>query len=362
MTAYVACVWVCLVVVVLQQQVAGFTLTNAVTRRRCSTLFMGRAAAVRAATKAKTDGAKAKNNARFAKKIIMAVKAGGADPDKNRALGQVIADAKVANVPKDVVTRNIEKASAAATADFKSSVFEFYGHGGCGLIVNVLTDNDNRAAADVNLVAKKQLLKNAAMNSVLFKFDTKARLNLQKAIEEDQLMEVCLEVRACVRAVPFLCDGLHGAHFPLAPPHRPTPRPPGGRGRLRAADRGGREPLGSPGGGPGVHLRGREGHGGLARRPARGGLRPRDVAGVRPQGTRLDALFPPRPHVAAPTQRTLFFFAPPCPCTVLFSCRQEGVVDLGDEDFDKNMEAIDAFLALDDVDSVEHNINMTGDD
>ena len=156
---------------------------------------MGRAAAVRAATKAKTDGAKAKNNARFAKKIIMAVKAGGADPDKNRALGQVMADAKVANVPKDVVTRNIEKASAAATADFKSSVFEFYGHGGCGLIVNVLTDNDNRAAADVNLVAKKQALKNAAMNSVLFKFDTKARLNLQKAIEEDQLMEVCLEVR-----------------------------------------------------------------------------------------------------------------------------------------------------------------------
>ena len=227
MTAYVACVWVCLVVVVvLQQQVAGFTLTNAVTRRRCSTLFMGRAAAVRAATKAKTDGAKAKNNARFAKKIIMAVKAGGADPDKNRALGQVIADAKVANVPKDVVTRNIEKASAAATADFKSSVFEFYGHGGCGLIVNVLTDNDNRAAADVNLVAKKQLLKNAAMNSVLFKFDTKARLNLQKAIEEDQLMEVCLEVRACVRACvpcPSFATVFTVLTFPLPPPTAPPP-------------------------------------------------------------------------------------------------------------------------------------------
>ena len=194
MSAYVV---ICLVLLLVshEQWVAGFSLTNAVVRRRGSTLFMGRAAAVRAATKAKTDGAKAKNNARFAKKIIMAVKAGGADPDKNRALGQVMADAKVANVPKDVVTRNIEKASAAATADFKSSVFEFYGHGGCGLIVNVLTDNDNRAAADVNLVAKKQALKNAAMNSVLFKFDTKARLNLQKAIEEDQLMEVCLEVR-----------------------------------------------------------------------------------------------------------------------------------------------------------------------
>ena len=51
--------------------------------------------AVRAATKAKTDSAKAKNNGRFAKKIIMAVKAGGADPEVNRNLAGVIADAKV---------------------------------------------------------------------------------------------------------------------------------------------------------------------------------------------------------------------------------------------------------------------------
>lgn len=55
-----------------------------------SQLFMGRAAAVRANTKAKTDAAKAKNNGRFVKKIIMAVKAGGTDVDTNRQLAQVL--------------------------------------------------------------------------------------------------------------------------------------------------------------------------------------------------------------------------------------------------------------------------------
>ena len=60
-------------------------------------------------------------------------------------------------------------------------------------MVNVLTDNDNRAAAEVNLVAKKNALKPAAMNSVAFKFDTKARLNVQTMIDEDSLMERCIE-------------------------------------------------------------------------------------------------------------------------------------------------------------------------
>lgn len=124
----------------------------------------------------------------------MAVKAGGGtDPEKNRQLGQVIAEAKVNNVPKDVITRNIEKGNAAATVDFKTSIFEFYGHGGVGFLINVLTDNDNRAASEVNLVAKKNVLKSAAMNSVNFKFDTKARLNLKTVIDEDSLMELCLE-------------------------------------------------------------------------------------------------------------------------------------------------------------------------
>lgn len=67
-----------------------------------SPLFMGRAAAVRAATKSKTDAKKAKVNAVYGKKIIMAVKQGGPDPDSNRALGDLIKAAKANSVPVDV--------------------------------------------------------------------------------------------------------------------------------------------------------------------------------------------------------------------------------------------------------------------
>jgi hypothetical protein len=70
---------------------------------RPSPLFMGRAAAVRAATKSKTDGKKAKVNAVFGKRIIMAVKMGGSpDPNANRSLADVIKQAKSNNVPVDV--------------------------------------------------------------------------------------------------------------------------------------------------------------------------------------------------------------------------------------------------------------------
>ena len=66
-------------------------------------LFMGRAAAVRAATKSKTDAKKAKTNAVFGKKIIMAVKAGGSpDPIANKKLGDIIKQAKANSVPVEV--------------------------------------------------------------------------------------------------------------------------------------------------------------------------------------------------------------------------------------------------------------------
>jgi hypothetical protein len=70
---------------------------------RLSPLFMGRAAAVRAATKNKSDARKAKTNAVFGKRIIMAVKQGGGpDPNSNRMLGDIIRQAKANSVPVDV--------------------------------------------------------------------------------------------------------------------------------------------------------------------------------------------------------------------------------------------------------------------
>lgn len=160
---------------------------------RSSSLFMGRAAAVRANTKARTDGAKAKTYGIFAKRIISSVKVGGPDASVNRQLGAVLADAKAANVPSDVIKRNIEKASSTSTADYKSFVFEYIGPGGTYIIVNVATDNNNRASQDVALVCKKNILKSGTSGSVLFQFLTKARLDINKVLDEDELMNICLE-------------------------------------------------------------------------------------------------------------------------------------------------------------------------
>eukprot|EP00600_Ochromonadales_sp_CCMP1393_P006172 CAMPEP_0174957496 /NCGR_PEP_ID=MMETSP0004_2-20121128/2104_1 /TAXON_ID=420556 /ORGANISM="Ochromonas sp., Strain CCMP1393" /LENGTH=222 /DNA_ID=CAMNT_0016205611 /DNA_START=283 /DNA_END=951 /DNA_ORIENTATION=- len=217
----------------------------------------------------------------------MAVKAGGPDPDSNRGLSQVIAEAKAANVPKDIIQRNIDKATAADTADFKESLFEFYGHGGVGMLVWVLTDNNNRAVADVNLVAKKNSLKPAAANSVNFKFDKKARINVGASIDEDELMELCLENDIDDYDLRTVSDGC------VLNPQE-------------------------------------DGHSVIY-------VDQKDMAAMR------DCLLAKELPIE----------------TKLASLPMEGFLALGDEDFDLNLAAIDAFEALDDVDLVEHNIDMT---
>lgn len=161
--------------------------------RSHTTLQMGRASVVRAQTKARTDSMKNKLYCRYGKKLVMAVKAGGNDPSVNRLLSQVIDDAKAANVPKEIITRNIEKGDQPSTADFKEMLFEYYGHGGVGILVNTLSDNENRVVKELHLVAKKSDLRPAAIGSVKFKFVRKARLEVNSLIEEDWLLNLCLE-------------------------------------------------------------------------------------------------------------------------------------------------------------------------
>jgi hypothetical protein len=93
---------------------------------RLSPLFMGRAAAVRAATKAKTDGRKAKINALYGKRIIMAVKNGGgsADLEANSLLKDVVKQAKSNSVPVENIQRAIKRATEGISGDFVESTFE----------------------------------------------------------------------------------------------------------------------------------------------------------------------------------------------------------------------------------------------
>jgi len=157
-------------------------------------LFMGRAAAVRASTKAKTDAKKAKTNAIYGKKIIMAVKEGGSpDPNANRALADVIKAAKANSVPIDNINRAIKRASEGSVGDFKESIFEAYGHGGASLVINVLTDNNNRATSDVKAAVNKRDGKIAEPGSVLFLYDRKGKVEVKAELDEEELLEAAIE-------------------------------------------------------------------------------------------------------------------------------------------------------------------------
>lgn len=147
-----------------------------------TSLGMGRHAVVRAESKAKTDGSKSKLYDQYAKKILSAVKAGGGVVDLmvNRQLAHVLDDARRHSVPNYIIDRNLAKVSSSTKSDtFKSYCCEFYGRGGVGIIVKVLTDNENRAASAINAVGKKYNLKPADVNSVVYQFEEKAVLILR---------------------------------------------------------------------------------------------------------------------------------------------------------------------------------------
>jgi len=176
------------------QQPFGHSPKQHGNREAVSPLFMGRAAAVRASTKAKTDAKKAKTNAVFGKKIIMAVKEGGSpDPNANRALADIIKQAKANSVPIDNINRAIKKASEGNTGDFKESTFEAYGHGGASLVITVLTDNNNRATADVKSTVNKRDGKIAESGSVLFMYDRKGKIEVLAELDEETVLEAAIE-------------------------------------------------------------------------------------------------------------------------------------------------------------------------
>jgi len=157
---------------------------------------MGRAAAVRAATKAKTDSKKAKTNALYGKKIMVAVKEGGSpDPNANRQLFDVIKQAKANNVPVDNINRAIKNASEGKAGDFKESTFEAYGFGGASMVINVLSDNNNRATADVKAAVQKRDGKIAESGSVLFLYDRKGVVEVvtgAEPLDEEAVLEAAI--------------------------------------------------------------------------------------------------------------------------------------------------------------------------
>jgi len=138
--------------------------------------------------KERADVKKGKVFTRITKEIISAVKQGGPDPKSNPRLRLVLQKARVANLPSDNIERNIKKAASADQADYSEIVYELYGHGGVGIIVEIMTDNKNRTSSDIRIATNKRGGTIANPGAVMFNFDHKGVITIdKKKADEDTL-------------------------------------------------------------------------------------------------------------------------------------------------------------------------------
>ena len=150
--------------------------------------------------KGANDAQRAKIFTKIAREIIVAVKAGGPDPDNNSSLKDVIAKARANNMPNDNINRTIKKASGNSdTENYESITYEGYGPSGVAVIVDALTDNRNRTAADVRHAFDKFGGNLGQNGCVSFMFDRKGVIvvdNEDEEIDEDEITMDALEAGA----------------------------------------------------------------------------------------------------------------------------------------------------------------------
>ena len=135
-------------------------------------------------TKGAADAKRSQIFTKIAREMIVAVKTGGSgDPNNNSRLATVIAKAKAANMPNDNIKRTIDKALGSGNADsYENVVYEGYGPSGVAVIVDALTDNRNRTAADVRSAFSHAGGNLGTTGSVAFQFERKGQVVVAKQI------------------------------------------------------------------------------------------------------------------------------------------------------------------------------------
>ena len=152
------------------------------------------------ARKSKVDAARGKVFTKLGRELLVAVKAGGPDPDSNAKLKDVIAKCKAANMPNDTINKAIKKASGEGnSANYEEITYEGYGPNGVAVIVEASTDNKNRTAADVRHVFDKAGGNLGTSGCVSYMFNKKGVIVIEKAstdMEEDDIMMLALDAGA----------------------------------------------------------------------------------------------------------------------------------------------------------------------
>ena len=150
--------------------------------------------------KEKNDAAKGKIFTIIGREIAVAVKEGGPDPSNNFKLAKVIEKAKSNNMPNDTIERGIKKAAGdAGNVNYEYVTYEGYGPNGIAIIVDALTDNKNRTAANVRSAFTKGQGSIGTQGCVSFMFDKKGQIIIDKEecdMDADELMMMALDAGA----------------------------------------------------------------------------------------------------------------------------------------------------------------------
>lgn len=149
--------------------------------------------------KARADAKKGKIFSKIAKEIMVAARAGGGDPAANMTLRALLDKARSYNMPADNIERAVKKGTGEGSEDvvFEELVYEGYAAGGVAILIDVLTDNRNRSAAEVRNVFTKQGCNLGGVGSVAHLFQRRGQIFVDAdQADEDRLMEVALEAGA----------------------------------------------------------------------------------------------------------------------------------------------------------------------
>ncbi|RLC13093.1 MAG: YebC/PmpR family DNA-binding transcriptional regulator [Deltaproteobacteria bacterium] len=149
--------------------------------------------------KGAADAKRGKIFTKLIKEITVAARMGGSgDPDANPRLRTAILAAKAENMPKDNIERGIKKGTGELEGvDYEENTYEGYGPGGAAVFLESLTDNKNRAVADIRHIFSKCGGNLGENGCVAWMFDKKGYIVVERsAIDEDSLMEVALEAGA----------------------------------------------------------------------------------------------------------------------------------------------------------------------
>jgi len=149
--------------------------------------------------KNKQDSARAKVFTKLGRYIMVAAREGGADPEYNAALYSAIEKAKAANMPNDNIDRAIKKGSGENDGSvYEEFTYEGYGPGGIAVLLEILTDNKNRTAADVRNYFSKCNGNLGANGCVAFMFDRKGVLVIDRTegMDDEEVEMAAIEAGA----------------------------------------------------------------------------------------------------------------------------------------------------------------------